>query len=122
MTTTDTNALKERIARVLHEHWVAEPCGGTATEAWTNCTCGIRITVPGGTRDEAWRRGDAHQAEQIAAAVLPIVAEEVRKAKAEAWDEGCGAFEAAHKWDNTEPWGHLIENPYRETGDSDEHR
>ena len=61
---------------------------------------------------------------ESAAAVLPIVEAEVRKAKAEAWDEGCEAFEVAHKCDHIEPWGHLRDNPYRttETGGSDEHR
>ena len=83
---TDTNPLQERVARALHEHWVAEPAGGTATEAWTDCTCGIRITVPGGTRDEAARRGEAHQAEQIAAAVLPIIARVRRDAERGAID------------------------------------
>lgn len=34
---------------------------------------------------------------------------------AQAWDEGCEAFEAAHRWDNTEPWQHLADNPYRAT-------
>lgn len=37
-----------------------------------------------------------------------------REAKAEAWDEGREAFEAAHRWDNAEPWQHLTANPYRE--------
>ena len=46
----------------------------------------------------------------IVAAVLPILAEEARKAEAEAWDEGrlIGAT-ALHP--------HYQPNPYRETGD-----
>ena len=51
----------------------------------------------------------------IVAAVLPIVAEEVRKAKAEAWDEG-------HNTRRTVERGGWYLNPYRETGDSDDHR
>lgn len=57
--------LRDRIAAVLGRHWVSDPAGGTATESWCNCTCGLRITVPGGTRDEAWRRGAQHQAQAI---------------------------------------------------------
>ena len=33
--------------------------------------------------------------------------------KAEAWEEGCYAFEYAHNLDNLEPWGYLESNPYR---------
>ena len=46
----------------------------------------------------------------IVAAVLPILAEEARKAKVDAWDEGrlIGAT-ALHP--------HYQPNPYRETGD-----
>lgn len=62
--------LRDRIAAVLHRHWVSEPSGGTATEAWCDCTCGARIAVPGGTRDEASRRGDEHQADAVKAALL----------------------------------------------------
>lgn len=38
----------------------------------------------------------------------------IARIKAEAWDEGAEAFEAAHRWDIFEPWQHLIPNPYRE--------
>lgn len=40
----------------------------------------------------------------------------INEARANAWDEGCSAFETAHRWDNAEPWQHLIDNPYREGG------
>lgn len=49
-----------------------------------------------------------------AAAVMSVVAPAIQAAKAEAWDEGCEAFEIAHKCDNAEPWGHLRDNPYKE--------
>lgn len=58
------------IARTIGEHWVSGPNGGTATESWCDCTCGARITVPGGTRDEAWRRGGEHQADAVCEALL----------------------------------------------------
>ena len=103
MTTTDTDALTERIARALYEN--AEYYGPEDVQpAWEH--------RDDEERDE-WRA--------IAAAVLPIVAEEVRKAKAEAWDETCEAF----AWCITNgPIEHvppyvLERNPYRETGDSD---
>lgn len=38
----------------------------------------------------------------------------IASVRAEAWDEGREAFEAAHRWDNAEPWQHLADNPYRE--------
>lgn len=65
MTTTDTDALKERIARALYEN--AEYYGPEdAQPAWEH-------------------RDDEERGEwiEIAAAVLPIVEAEVRKAKAE---------------------------------------
>ena len=34
---------------------------------------------------------------------------------ADIWDEGCEAFEVAHKCDHIEPWAHLRDNPYRES-------
>lgn len=109
MTTTDTDALKERIARDLWDH--------------------DNLHMSAAWRDMAWddMGGSEPSDERIAymlraAAVLPIVEAEVRKAKAEAWDEGCEAFESAHKCDHIEPWGHLRDNPYRETGASDDHR
>lgn len=63
-------------------------------------------------------------ANEVATAVLPIIAEEVRKAKAEARDEGYSRGE----WDHCDadlpcdgPTA-AESNPYRETGGSDEHR
>lgn len=99
MTTTDTDALTERIARALYEN--AEYYGPEDVQpAWEH--------RDDEERDE-WR--------EIAAAVLPIVDEEVRKAKAEAWDEG-------HNTRRTVERGGWYLNPYRatETGDIDEQR
>ena len=90
MSTTDTDALKERIARALFE-----------------------------VRDDAydldeWEDLDSTDRERWmcdAAAVLPLVAVEARKAKAEAWDEGAQA--------QANTYGGQIDtgpNPYRETG------
>ena len=36
---------------------------------------------------------------------------------ADIWDEGCEAFEVAHKCDHIEPWAHLRDNPYRASED-----
>lgn len=102
MNTPDSNPLFERIAEAAYRSLSLPAEVGMkrdyeTTWAWTE------------------RMGRA-QADQIAAAVLPIVAVEVRKAKAEAWDDGeaSGLTEAAG--------GHGWPNPYRETEGSDEHR
>ena len=99
--TTDTTALQERIARALYEN--AEYYG------------------PEDVQPAREHRDDEEREEwiEIAAAVLPIVAEEVRKAKAEAWDEGqeAGYRNAEAKrpydemWTGEEPI--LIDNPHR---------
>ena len=84
MTTTDTDALAERIARALRQ----------ATD------------------------DGADRTEDYAAAVLPIVAEEVRKAKAEALREAADAWHAEHKGTRPGPykwmWNRATEY---ETGD-----
>lgn len=65
MTTTDTDALKERIARALYSNDFPTHMGG-----W----------------DHARALAKERYADR-AAAVLPIVEEEVRKAAKEAWDQ-----------------------------------
>ena len=92
MTTTDTDALTERIARALaieDGYDPEDPCNG-----WAMDSCRTEAT----------------------AAVLPIVAEEVRKAKAEAWQEGVN-----FALPNAETTWYPQHNPYRatehETGD-----
>ena len=65
--------------------------------------------------------------DDLAAAVLPIVAEEVRKAKAEAWAEGWDHRNTpdGYAWDGEQDVplvSSRYDNPYCETGDSDEHR
>lgn len=86
---TDTTALQERIARALYEN--AEYYGPEPTQP------------PWDRRDGEERR----EWMEIAAAVLPIIAAEVRRASERAWDEGYIApIEAA------------AHNPYRrEAGD-----
>ena len=64
--TTDTTALQERIAEALAEHWRRKHSTLLTSGPCSGCS---RVA---------------------AAAVLPIVAVEVRKAKAEAWDEAYG--------------------------------
>ena len=95
MTTTDTDALEERIAREL---FYTESPEERHRDGWLSAYSEDRYLY----RD-------------LAAAVLPIVAVEVRKAKAEAWDEGY--MEATSGDDNP------LANPYRyeqETGHDDE--
>ena len=89
--TTDTTALQERIARVLHE---IDPISGHGHD---------------------WRKlSDAERKFYMrkAAAVLPIIAAEVRAASERAWDEGHNARRTVEK-------GGWYLNPYRatETGD-----
>ena len=87
--TTDTTALQERIARALYEN--AEYYGPEdAQPSWD-------------LRDNE-ERGEWME---IAAAVLPIVAVEVRKAKADAWDEG-------YAWGCFDDTDGFTRNPYRE--------
>ena len=96
MTTTDTDGLKERIASAL----------------WNRALDNDERIIP-----------DCHV---LADAVLPIVAAEVRKAKAEAWDE-C-AHEADRRWLIGGQSAAILHDrsPYRatehEAGDSDERR
>lgn len=43
-----------------------------------------------------------------------ILRDEVKTAKAKAWDECDDAWEFAHRMSNLEPWEHLKDNPYKE--------
>ncbi len=103
MTTTDTDALTERIrrARSLPAEWARRQDGETTME-----------------QTERWQK---RQDEQTAA----LVAEEVRKAKAEAWDraywQGVQDEIDSQGFDGGMTGPNRI-NPYRETGDSDERR
>ena len=72
MTTTDTTALQERIARVLHE---IDPISGHGHD-W-------------GKLSNVERKFYMRKA----VAVLPIIAAEVRAAKAEAWREYAAALD-----------------------------
>ena len=106
MTTTDTDALTERIAM-----------------AWNECT------------PEQWAEIDRHRhgpglkglALRDAARVLPIVAEEVRKAKAEALREAAGdivwsAETLPHMTPHDAAWGLVRRADRIETGGSDDRR
>ena len=106
--TTDTTALQERIARVLHE---IDPISGHGHD---------------------WRKlSDAERKFYIrkAAAVLPTIETEVRKGQAEAWDEATRiALNFAYLNQEDRITLYLRpphdRNPYRttEAGDSDERR
>ena len=121
MTATDTDALTERIARALV---VAMECEGTMIEVpeGDEIWC---MTHDDGIENGEWCRYVAH----AAAAVLPIVAVEVRKAKAEALREAKGRVYASSWWadgsdnyaDRVRGFLSTLATEY-ETGDSDEHR
>lgn len=48
------------VVRVLAEHQISEPAGGTASIAWVQCSCGARLDVTGGTRSFALTLGLRH--------------------------------------------------------------
>ena len=116
--TTDTTALTERIARALFlsERW-----------NWRDPRPD-REKTPEGDREQREKMAALWDAEagkpwhesrwpsfrqeypRLAAAVLPIVAEEVRKAKAEAWQEGVN-----FALPNAETTWYPQHNPYRTT-------
>lgn len=109
--------LAERIARAVQQS-LSEGETFQCTRVWEAWIYGTM------TDEDFTDASDGPLPGEITAAVMSVVAPAIRAAKAEAWDEGCEAFESAHRWDNAEPWGHLCDNPYRttETGVSDEHR
>ena len=92
MATTDTDALIERIARAA-------------------------ATSEGSGPDQPDHEAVVGEYLSDAQFLAPAIAEEVRKAKVEAWDEG---------YLDRSPYGgraqSRADNPYRETGGSDEHR
>ena len=87
MTTTDTDALTERIARAFYENRVAAIESDHERRSWP-----------------AWddhEKADADEWRDAAAAVLPIVEAEVRKAKAGALREAASAVDldkVAEEW------------------------
>lgn len=99
MTTNDTDALTERIARALYEN--AEYYGPAPTQP------------PWDWRDDE-ERGEWIE---VAAAVLPIVAVEVRKAKAEALRELSAHI--SEVVDNAKPWQVFTEHVLHEAGACD---
>lgn len=114
MTTTDTDALTERIARVIYGEdpkWGYTQAGDCHGVAWE--------TLP-----EPIQRDML----EMAAAVLPIVAEEVRKAKAEALREAARYFAGGlHCADMRATPEETVRDLNRraaeyETGDSDDHQ
>lgn len=94
-----SDTLLERLARVMNDHRVGEPMGGTASEAWVTCSCGARISLPGGTRELARSLGEEHQAEALLAVLRNPSDEDV---------ERCGRVIAASKADPKE-WRALSE-------------
>lgn len=96
MTTTDTDALTERIRDEVYGTWVSSCCDGAVV--------------------------NIDEAAEIAADLAPIVAAEVRKAKAEAWDEAASHAESKPWITNFRADDLRTANPYRETGGSDDRR
>src|SRR5699024_6118795 len=77
MTTTDTDALQERIAEKMRESLTHKYGAGSDLEA------------PRATRDGMVSQMGGHiDVPHLAEEVMVVVAAEVRKAKAEAWQEG----------------------------------
>ena len=96
MTTLNTD-LQEQIARAIH---ASDAANGYAADEYEEMSAEAR----------EWYALNA-------AAVLPIVDAAVKRGQAEAWDEGAQA--------QADTYGGQVDtgpNPYRETGDSDEHR
>lgn len=125
MTTTDTDALKKRLARALYVIW------------WTD-----HMQDPSASYDHPLNEDAREACESAADALLPVVAEEARKAKAEALRE---AAENVHTGTDLNPtmhdgqdyfwwagylqrhdqmWRHRLNERATEyeTGDTDEHR
>ena len=101
MTTTDTDALQERIAEELYYDQRPE---GRHRNEWPTAVYSDTV----------------YECRDLAAAVLPIIAAEVRAAKAAAWDEGCAAAEQYYKRTaigapGSDPIPAPL-NPHRETG------
>ena len=97
VTTTDTDALNRRIRDEVYGTWISSCCDGAV----------INI-------DEA---------AEIAADLAPIVAVEVRKAKAEALREAADAWHAEHGGTRPGPYNWMWDRAAEhETGDSYEHR
>ena len=104
MTTTDTDALAERIAEKMRESLTHKYGAGSDLEA------------PRATRDGMVSQMGGHiDVPHLAEEVMGIVAAEVRKAKAEAWERGhvCGYSDAQ---DTARSITHGPHNPYTKTG------
>ena len=99
MTTTDTDALQERIAEKMRESLTHKYGAGSDLEA------------PRATRDGMVSQMGGHiDVPHLAEEVMGIVAAEVRKAKAGAWQEGVN-----FALPNAETTWYPQHNPYRAT-------
>ena len=65
-----TDSIIDQAARVLDEHKIGTPNGGTASLAWCTCSCGYQAKLHGGTRDLAVSLVRRHVAEALADASL----------------------------------------------------
>ena len=100
MTTTDTDALTERIARAFYENRVAVIESDQERRYWPTW--------------EDHEKADADEWRDAAASALPIIAAEVRKAKAEAWTK-CVSEASALDWLFPGPARHMLDrNSYEE--------
>ena len=103
--TTDTDALQERIARALRET-LTDPYGaGSDLES--------PVITSEGT---VWQRGGEIDVPHMVDDLLPIIAAEVRAAKADAWHHG---FQEGYCLEPRPDWANALSNPYHttETGD-----
>lgn len=126
MTTTDTDALTERIARALmaHECDQYEDQDECMTCDSSMATCSHPPFMYCVEHDTTVDVGESCPvALERASAVLPIVAVEVRKAKAEALREAADAWHAEHEGTRPDPYNWMWDRADRiETGDSDDRR
>lgn len=69
----------EKAARVLAEHRLEAPTGGTAGTARCACSCRAVFETDGGTRDLVLWRGRRHVAQALADAGLIVPEDQDRK-------------------------------------------
>ena len=122
MVTTDTDALIERIARALmtHECDQHEDQDECMTCDSSMVTCSHPPFMYCVEHDTTVDVGESCPvALERAAAVLPIIATEVRKAQADAWGEGyeAGMLDTYRLGRDMDLTITPAPNPYRETGD-----
>ena len=65
-----SDSIIDKAARVLDEHVISAPNGGTASLAWCTCSCGYQAKLYSGTRDQVASLARRHVAQALADAGL----------------------------------------------------